>query len=200
MVGSVHIPTIPHFVLLFFLGGAFLHFLLAGARTFYSNNLATESAGWIGELSFGMSGTAAVWFLGLHRQIGLSNGIAAAALLLTSLGLYEWTRHTIRGRRFGCGWGTHVPDELCEAGPYRSVRHPIYLAYMLAFLANLVAIPHWLTALSFAGNVALFTYAARSDETGIATSAIAADYAAYRKRVGMFWPKLSSTAPGKQTP
>jgi protein-S-isoprenylcysteine O-methyltransferase Ste14 len=196
----VHVQPLPHWILLFFLGGAFLHFLLAGARTFYSSNLASESAGWIGELSFAISGTAAVWFLGLHRQIRLPNGIGTTVLLLVSLALYEWSRHTIRGRRFGLGWGTQVPEELCEAGPYRFVRHPIYLAYLLMFLAALVALPHWMTAVSFLGNVALFTYAARDDEANIATSKIAADYAQYRRRVGMFWPKLSSATPGRQPP
>ena len=181
-------PTLPHFILLFFLGGTFLHFLLAGGRTFYSSYRASEPAAWIAEIAFGLGGTATVWYLGLHRQIALPNGIAAAALMLASLSLYEWARHTIWGRRFGLGWGNHVPDALCEAGPYRRIRHPIYLAYMLAYLAAFVALPHWLTAATLVGGIALFTHAARSDEAGIATSAIAADYAAYRTRAGMFWP------------
>ena len=183
------LPMLPHFILLFFLGGIFLHFLLAGGRTFYTTARASEPASWIAELAFGMGGTATVWLLGLHRQIRVSNGIAALALLLASLALYEWARHTIWGRRFGLGWGTHVPEALCEAGPYRRIRHPIYLAYMLAYLAALVAVPHWLTTATFIGGVALFTQAAFSDEAGIATSPLAADYAAYRGRAGMFWPK-----------
>jgi protein-S-isoprenylcysteine O-methyltransferase Ste14 len=193
----VHVQPLPHWILLFFLGGIFLHFLLAGGRTFYSSYREGEPAAWIAEIAFIICGTATVWFLGLHRQIPLPNGLAAAVLLLASLVLYEWARHTIWGRRFGLGWGTHVPDALCEAGPYRRVRHPIYLAYMLAYLAAFVALPHWLTAATSAAGIALFTHAAHSDEVGIATSAIAADYAAYRDRAGMFWPKLSRARPDR---
>lgn len=184
----MHVQPLPHWILLFFLGGAFLHFLLAAGRTFHSNNLASEPGAWVGELAFAMGGTATVWYLGLHRQIALPNGVAAAELILSSLALYEWARHTIWSRRFGIGWGNHVPDALCEEGPYRRIRHPIYLAYMLAYLAAFVALPHWLTAVTLVGGVGLFTHAARSDEAGIATSALAADYAAYRQRAGMFWP------------
>lgn len=196
----MQVQPLPHWILLFFLGGIFLHFMLAAGRTFYSSDLASEPGALIGEFAFAMGGTATAWFLGLHRQIPLANGIFATSLMLASLGLYEWARHTIWTRRFGVGWGTHVPEALCEAGPYRRIRHPVYLAYMLAYLAVFVALPHWLTAATLVGGVVLFTHAARSDEARIAASAISADYAAYRKRVGRFWPRLSSAKPGRQTP
>ena len=55
------------------------------------------------------------------------------------------------------------------------VRHPLYLAYLVAYLAVLVALPHWLTAVVFLGTCALFVHAARHDERQIAGSALAAD-------------------------
>ena len=81
------------------------------------------------------------------------------------------------------------------------IRHPLYLAYLLAYLAAFVALPHWITlGYRWRRTVALFTIAARSDEATIATSALAAAYADYRKRAGMFWPKFSPAAPGRSTP
>jgi protein-S-isoprenylcysteine O-methyltransferase Ste14 len=71
---------------------------------------------------------------------------------------------------------------------------------MLAFLAAFVALPHWVTLGLLAANIALFTHASLSDEAKIAASALAADYAEYRKRAGRFWPKFSSAAPGISTP
>jgi protein-S-isoprenylcysteine O-methyltransferase Ste14 len=195
------IPTFPHLVLLFFLGGVFIHFLRAAAQVLYSRHMADERGAVIAETVFLMGGTLPVWWLGLfYVPIRFVNGVVAAVLLVASLALYEWARHTIRGRRFGVAWGDHVPDELCESGPYRLIRHPIYLAYLLAFLAAFVALPHWVTLVSLVANLALFTVAARSDERTIATSALGADYAAYRARAGMFWPRLSRSAPGRSTP
>jgi protein-S-isoprenylcysteine O-methyltransferase Ste14 len=60
--------------------------------------------------------------------------------------------------------------------------------------------PHWITLGTLAASVALFTVAARSDEATIGNSALAANYSEYRQRAGMFWPKISSAAPGKSTP
>jgi protein-S-isoprenylcysteine O-methyltransferase Ste14 len=196
----VKAPSLPHLVLLFFLGGVFLYFMQAGARTLYSKNLDYEPGALVGQLVFAFGGVIPIWFVGLYQPIHLVGGILAACILVASIALYEWARHTIWGRRFGLGWGDHVPEELCEQGPYRFVRHPIYLSYMLAWLAAAVALPHWITATLLVGGTALFAHAARDDERTIAESPLAAGYAAYRSRVGMFWPKFSSAAPGRPTP
>jgi len=191
------VPTLWNGILLFLLGGSFLHFMIAGARTFYSPNMSLEAAGTVGEISFGISGTAFTWWVGLRMPMQPLNGAFAATLLVAALALYEWSRHTIRGRHFGLGWGNYVPEELCESGPYRWVRHPIYLSYILTFGAVLIALPHWLTLASFIGNAMLFLYTVRHDEKNIAGSTIAAEYAAYRRRTGMFWPRFNRSAPGR---
>ena len=113
------------------------------------------------------------------------------------MSLYEWARHIVWGRRFGIAWGDRVPGAVCADGPYRWVRHPLYLSYLIAYLAALVALPHWLTATVFLFNCPLFAHAARHDERQIAASALAADYAAYRERTGMFLPRFSRSAPGR---
>lgn len=185
------IPTLPHLILLFFLGGAFLHFIQAGARTFYYTSGDAGPGAALGQGTFLFGGVVPVWFLGLYQPIPLAKGIVAAVLLVGAIALYEWARHTIWGRRFGLGWGEHVPEELCERGPYRFVRHPIYLSYLIAFLACFVALTHWLTALMVIFNAALFAHAARDDERRIAQSPLAGAYAQYRTRVGMFFPRVS---------
>jgi len=197
----MNIPSVPQVVLLFFLGGVFIHFLRAGALVFYSRDMSDERGALIAEVAFLLGGTGTLWWLGLfYETIRLANGIVAAVLLAVSITLYEWARHTIRGRRFGVALGDHVPEELCESGPYRHIRHPIYFSYLVSYLAVFVAIPHWITLGTLLAAVALFTYAARGDEARIAISPLAAAYAGYRKRAGMFWPRFSPAEPGRSTP
>ena len=190
------VPTVPQAILLFLLGGVFLHFLMAGGRTFHVVNPDLEPGAWMAQIIFPFGGTVTVWFLGLRQPMHLLNGIIAATLLAGSIALYEWARHTIHGRRFGIAWGGHVPEALCDAGPYQFIRHPIYMGYLLAFLAALVAIPHWLTAGIFVASAALFAHSAIDEERTLAASALAADYAAYRERTGMFLPSIGRPAAG----
>jgi protein-S-isoprenylcysteine O-methyltransferase Ste14 len=183
------IPSLPHLIFLFVLGGAFLHFLLAGGRTFAPSADDDRGAGWA-QFSFVVTGTVATWFVGQHLPIRLYNGIASGVLLLSSLTLYEWARHVIRGRRFHLAWSGSVPESLCEEGPYAHIRHPIYASYILAFLAALVALPTALTLVVFTFNAALFAHAAISDERSLSNSTLAAKYALYKRRTGMFFPRF----------
>jgi protein-S-isoprenylcysteine O-methyltransferase Ste14 len=193
------IPSAPQLVLLLFLGGVFVHFMAAGGRTFaFSKGAGDELGPNLVMLDFIMGGTLTTWLLGLfYLPVAAVNGVVAAVLLVISVALYEWARHTIWRRHFGIAFADQVPEAVCTDGPYRWVRHPLYVSYLLAYLALLVALPHWLTAAVFVVNIALFAFAARNDERNLAASALAADYAAYRERTGMFLPRFSRSAPGR---
>jgi len=195
----MRIPSAPQLVLLLFMGGAFVHFMAAGGRTFsYGKEAGDELGANLALLNFLFGGTLTVWMLGLfYLRIPPANGVAAAVLMAVSIGLYEWARHTIWGRRFGIAWGDRVPEAVCTEGPYRWIRHPLYVSYLIAYLAVLVALPHPVTATVFLVNIALFAHAARDDERRLAQSALAADYATYRERTGMFLPRFSRSAPGR---
>ena len=184
------VPTIAQALTLFLVGGVFLHFMVAGGKMLQVPNPDLEPGAWVAQILFVFGGTVATWFVGLHHPISLANGIVAVILATGSVALYEWSRHTIMRRQFGIAWGYQVPDAVCDEGPYRFVRHPIYLSYMLAHLAAVAAVPHWLTASICTVAAALFAHAAFDDERKLAASGISADYAAYRERTGMFLPKL----------
>jgi hypothetical protein len=112
----VKIPPLPHLILLFFLGGVFLHFLLAGARTFARSGISDERGAGYAQISFVFGGTMATWFLGLYQPIHLANAIIATVVLLASISLYEWSRHTIWLRRFHVGWSGFVWGRIGSCG------------------------------------------------------------------------------------
>ncbi len=184
------LPAIPRLILLVVLGCTFVYFLGAGGRTFTRSG-ADDSGAAFAQLSFMWSGAATTIILGLYVPIRIYNCIGSRAGLLGSLTLYEWARHTIRGRNFYVAWSGNTADALCDQGPYAYIRHPIYASYILAFLAVLVAMPTLITLAVLVFNAGLFVHAALSDERGLTSGAFAAEYAQYKKRTGMFLPRIA---------
>lgn len=167
----------------------FGYFTAAGASTFERDESDMNGAT-LAQFSFLVTGAIAPALLSFRQVLHPPNGIAAVILLLCSVALYEWARRTIRERRFHIGWSGDVPGELCDSGPYAFVRHPVYLSYVLAFLAVPIAFPMWSTLVILVFNVALYVHAARDDERSIDASELGQAYAAYRGRTGMFVPRL----------
>lgn len=166
----------------------FTYFAFAGGNAFdYDEGDALPAL--LGQSTFLCTGAIAAFVIGRGIVFDGPRAGLAAVLLAAAVALYEWARRTIRGRNFHLAWTGDVPDAVCDAGPYARIRHPIYLAYMLAFFALLVAMPGPWTAAILLFNLALFTQAAFGDERSLAHSPLAEDYAAYRRRVGMFFPR-----------
>jgi len=176
-------------VFVFALGLCFYYFLLAGGRTLEFNP-GDEWAAALAQFSFTITGVLGTLFLGYRAQVPAANAIASAVLMAGALALYEWARRTVRHRGFHIAWTGEVPAELCAEGPYAHIRHPLYASYILAFAAQLAALPQWPTLAIFLFNLALFAHAARDDERTLAKSGLAADYAQYKRRTGMFLPRL----------
>ena len=81
-----------------------------------------------------------------------------------------------------------LPDRLITDGPYRWVRHPFYLGYIIGSLAPVVAIGHWLMPLLSIAVMAITVSAAFREERVWLASPRAEAYREYRRRTGMFLP------------
>jgi protein-S-isoprenylcysteine O-methyltransferase Ste14 len=102
--------------------------------------------------------------------------------------LYGWSLAAHGRRRPAFAFSKMTPRLLVRAGPYRVVRHPIYTAYLLAWLGGpLLSGQPWLliTTLWMA---AWYYRAARQEEDDFAGSDLAEEYKAYRDQAGMFLP------------
>ena len=164
------------------LAAPFQWFTVAGAKTFKRDQMRDTGAT-LGQLSF-LSGTMAILWTGLFHILPLERLLSGALLAVLAISLYEWTRRTVLGRSFYMGLAGEVPDVICESGPYRYLRHPFYVSYLLAFVGVIVATPTVIAALVLALNVVLFVYMALDDERTLARSPLAAAYAAYKARTG----------------
>ena len=109
-------------------------------------------------------------------------------LFAGALGLFFWTIHVTRARPPLLAFTPAPPSFLVQDGPYRLVRHPFYLAYMM-FWAGTALAGHsplgWVVPVMMA---IIYAHTARREEELFAASPLGADYASYRARVGMFMP------------
>ena len=84
-----------------------------------------------------------------------------------------------------------LPDRLITVGPYRWVRHPFYLGYIIGALAPAVAINSgWMVSITIV-MIAIVVVAAVREERVWLASPRADAYRDYQRRTGMFLPKLA---------
>jgi protein-S-isoprenylcysteine O-methyltransferase Ste14 len=91
----------------------------------------------------------------------------------------------------------HTPGDvgdINERGPYRFVRHPFYLSYILCWCGASVyvaegwqAFPALIIALTMAW---MYYRTACAEESDLLSSAMGVRYGDYKARTGMFFPKL----------
>ncbi|HZJ30524.1 MAG TPA: isoprenylcysteine carboxylmethyltransferase family protein [Vicinamibacterales bacterium] len=116
--------------------------------------------------------------------------VLGAAGIVASLGLYEWSASSIRGRVFSYAGNHDLPQFVHRSGPYAYVRNPFYLSYLLAEISIVVIWPSVWGAMVVALAAAYFQWLARYEEGKFSRSPVAAEYAEYMARTGRLLPRL----------
>ena len=115
------------------------------------------------------------------RWAGVPVGVLGVTLL-------AWTLHHL-GTNLTDTVVTRQRHTLVTTGPYRWVRHPFYVAFALALLANALAAANWF--LFAVGAAAIFLLAVRSrTEEAKLLERFGDDYRRYRERTGRFAPRV----------
>lgn len=86
------------------------------------------------------------------------------------------------------------PRSLVNAGPYRYVRHPFYVSYVIFWGGWAIATWSIWALLPFVVMTGVYVSAARDEERKFALTGMAADYEAYRRRTGFFFPRIAAPA------
>jgi len=117
---------------------------------------------------------------------GAAAGRGVGALALASgVALYRWSAHAL-GDALSPLVRPHPAGRLVTEGPYRRLRHPMYVGQgLIALGAPLVLGCRWAFAVSFAAAVVLFVRSRLEED---ALDGAYADYAAYRARAKRFVP------------
>ncbi len=147
----------------------------------------------------GMKWTSAIslaffaWFV--WRLFGINVAAAwplALALFIGSMIVFGWTIQSTRQDRPTLAFTEDLPSFLLHQGPYRYVRHPFYLSYLMFWVGTAVATPGVLPWLVPVLMLAIYLHAAKREEQKFERSELAAAYNAYRVKAGMFLPRPAS--------
>lgn len=138
-----------------------------------------------------LSFAGAVWFAARVVLSGTGPG-APAAIVLMSVGLvlFIWAVKATRTHRLPIAFAGDQPAFIYRSGPFRYVRHPFYLSYILCWVATSLATRgawSWVVPLVMG---AIYFAVARQEEQKFSASSLSGSYDAYRKATAMFIPGL----------
>lgn len=129
---------------------------------------------------------ALTWFT--HQPVWAQ--VTGIVLQLGGGALFVAAIQASREARLHFAFTPENPHGLVETGPYRFVRHPFYVSYIIFWAGWALATWSVWSLISVAILIALYVIAARNEEQKFARTALAAQYAAYSRRTGFFWPRL----------
>jgi protein-S-isoprenylcysteine O-methyltransferase Ste14 len=116
--------------------------------------------------------------------------VVGVAIELVSLLLFRAAIQASRGHGLRLVFDEEHPDSLVTEGPYRYVRHPFYVSYVVFWTGWALATWSGWALLPLAAIIAIYVFAARGEEAKFSRSRMAEAYAAYQRRTGMLFPKI----------
>jgi protein-S-isoprenylcysteine O-methyltransferase Ste14 len=114
---------------------------------------------------------------------------AGLGLALGGFALLQWA-HAALGRNWSDRPRLLANQSLITSGPYRSVRHPIYTAFLLILSAPLLLSANWLVGLPWMAATVLEVVGRVRYEEALLAQTFPADYHLYAAATGRLLPRL----------
>ena len=144
----------------------------------------TAAAGMLGLIVYMIDSSLMAWSSAplpiWLRWLGVALGIIAGLLLTV-------TFRTL-GKNLTDTVVTRAEHVLVTSGPYRWVRHPFYVAFLLAVTANSLVTANWFLALTGGIAFGLMVLRTRTEEENL-IERFGEEYLKYMERTGRFFPK-----------
>jgi protein-S-isoprenylcysteine O-methyltransferase Ste14 len=136
------------------------------------------------------------WFAGRMITSGIgAGGPYALALMAGAVCLFWWAVKTTRERRLKGAFAHDQPQLIYETGPYRFVRHPFYLSYILCWVGTSLATNGLRSWVVPAVMSAIYIGLALQEERRFRASGLSDPYRQYCRNAGMFIPWLRFSRP-----
>ena len=114
--------------------------------------------------------------------------LLAVACAVLSGAVFAWGVKTIGCGRLTAAFSHDAPAELITSGPFRFVRNPFYVSYLLAYLQAVLASRSPWSMLPLLGMWCIYRRAAGLEEQKFQRSRLAKNYRRYAACTGRFLP------------
>ena len=120
--------------------------------------------------------------------INLYAALTCFTLYVLGTILFFWSMRSGTNLKFA---SSNLGDQLVTSGPYRFIRHPLYLSYTLIWIASCVLFNSLLLWITLIALVTFYIVSAKREEAAIMNSEHSIKYKAYKNSVGMFLPRVT---------
>ncbi len=155
---------------------------------------------WLTRLSLRDCTQRRVADVGRHQPAAVPAGNVTAAVLdtvgmLVTVGAYVMIAATIAIHRVPLSlWhqegDKNAPVHIVTYGPYRWVRHPFYVSFILLLIGGALIARDALTLGALPLGLLVLDWTARTEEKKLLASNLGNEYSAYRARTGRFVPRV----------
>jgi protein-S-isoprenylcysteine O-methyltransferase Ste14 len=145
-------------------------------------------ATWIAVSLLARSEHGSAWLRVAPGLTGAGSMFSGSLLVVAGYAGTLWCYHAM-GDHWRMGLDRRHKGALVNGGPYRVVRHPIYLFQLVMLAGVLVLLPTLLSGVMLAVHFVCVRVKARDEESHL-HQVHGADYARYLARTGMFLPPL----------
>jgi protein-S-isoprenylcysteine O-methyltransferase Ste14 len=115
----------------------------------------------------------------------------AVLLAFAASGLFAWGVASIGRNRLTAAFSNDSPTQLITTGPFRYVRNPFYLSYILAYLQTVFASRSTWALLPLVWMSAIYVHAALIEERKFLASSLGSEYRRYAARTARFMPPMT---------
>jgi len=123
------------------------------------------------------------------RTMHSSHALAGSGLCCAALVLFWWAVPYARGARLAVAFESTTSVVLLNKGPYRYIRHPFYVCYILFWISGAVATADVILLLSPVIMSGFYAFAIRREEAELLARGELPGYAAYRRSTGCIIPR-----------
>lgn len=148
---------------------------------------------------FGMYVISALSLIGLFAFLAhaffeaLHYSEASLVIIVFAFALFLWAaKHSLK-KNLSLAFDDQTRIEaIITHGPWKYIRHPFYLSYILFWLACAVGTLHLTSIVVCVALIFIYCYSAIREEGALKGSRYREEYLKYQKNAGFFFPKLIS--------